>query len=62
MFLYTVSSHSSFGSCATHYETFPLEEDKRVQTPLSRSLKALELIFIFNTCGGEMYQHAVRIL
>lgn len=55
MFLYTVFSHFSFSSCATHYETFPLEKEwmnKCVQKPKALGLLFFSGFFFFNVCGG----------
>lgn len=46
MFLYTVSSHFSFSSCATHYETFPLEEDTCPNAPVQIH-ESFRVVFYF---------------
>lgn len=56
MFLYTVFSHLSFSSCATHYQTFPLEEEwvnkcvKKPRSTISESFRVVIVVF-FTSAG-----------
>lgn len=68
MFLYTVFSRFSFSSCATHYETFPLEEEwanKCVKKPQPSISESFRVVFFKTSAGGGwggVDQHAGRIL